>query len=54
MICGGKIDDGGGEKIDEGGGEEGRGRRRRPKRRWMDSVNVDLREMGLSGEEASI
>ena len=26
-------------------------RKGRPKRRWMDSVNVDLREKGLSGEE---
>ena len=23
----------------------------RPKRRWVDSLNVDLREKGLSGEE---
>ena len=30
----------------------GGGRRKgRPKRRWMDSVNVDLREKELSGEE---
>ena len=26
-------------------------RKGRPKRRWMDSGNVDLREKGLSGEE---
>ena len=32
-----------------GGG--GGGRNRRLKRRWMDSVNVDLREKGLLGEE---
>ena len=30
---------------------EGRRRKGRPKRRWMDRVNVDLRENGLSGEE---
>ena len=32
----------------------GRGRRRkgRQKRRWMDSVDVDLREKGVSGEKA--
>ena len=30
---------------------DGRRRKGRPKRRWMDSVNVDLREKGLSGEE---
>ena len=29
---------------------EGRRRKGRPKRRWMDSVNVDLREKELSGE----
>ena len=28
-----------------------RRRKLRPKRRWMDSVNVDLREKGLSEEE---
>ena len=32
-------------------GVEGRGRKGRLKQRWMDSVNVDLREKGLSGEE---
>ena len=26
-------------------------RKGRPKQMWMDSVNVDLREKGLSGEE---
>ena len=30
---------------------EERRRKGRPKRRWMDSVNVVLREKGLSGEE---
>ena len=30
---------------------EGRRRKGRPKQRWMDSVNVDLREKGLSGKE---
>ena len=30
---------------------EGRKTKGRPKRRWMDSVNVDLREKGLSSEE---
>ena len=30
---------------------EGRRRKGRPKRRWKDSVNVDLREKGLSGEQ---
>ena len=30
---------------------EGRRRKGGPKQRWMDSVNVDLREKGLSGEE---
>ena len=30
--------------------EEGR-RKGRPKRRWMESVNVNLREIGLSGDE---
>ena len=28
---------------------EGRRKKGRPKRRWMDSVNVDLREKGLPG-----
>ena len=30
---------------------EGRRRNGRPKSRWMDRVNVNLREKGLSGEE---
>ena len=30
---------------------EGKRRKGRQKRRWMDSVRVDLREKGLSGEE---
>ena len=30
---------------------EGRRRKGRPKQRWMDSVNVDMREKGLSGEQ---
>ena len=30
---------------------EGRRRKGRLKRRWMDSVNVDLRVKGMSGEE---
>ena len=30
---------------------DGRRRKGRPKRRWMDSVKVDLREKGLSGKE---
>ena len=30
---------------------EGRRRKGRPKWRWMDNINVDLREKGLSGEE---
>ena len=30
---------------------EERRRKGRPKQRWMDSVNVDSRENGLSGEE---
>ena len=30
---------------------EGRRRKGRPKRRWMDSVNLDFRKTGLSGEE---
>ena len=30
---------------------EGRRRKGRPKRRWIDSVNVDLRENGLSRKE---
>ena len=30
---------------------DGRRKEDRSKRRWMDSVNVDLREKGLSGEE---
>ena len=30
---------------------EGRRRKGRPKRKWVDSVNVDLREKGLSGEQ---
>ena len=38
-MCGGKSD------------EDGCGREGRPKRRWMDSVNMNWREKGLSGEE---
>ena len=32
-------------------GVEGRRRKGRQKRRWMDSVNMDLREEGLLGED---
>ena len=32
---------------------EGRRRKGRPKQRWMDSVNVDLREKGLSGRRCT-
>ena len=31
---------------------EGRRRKETSKRRWMDSVNVDLREKGMSGEDS--
>ena len=44
----------GGRLVYVGGGEndvDGRRRKGRQKRRWMDSVNVDLRGKGLSGEE---
>ena len=37
-----------GEKSDKDGSMQGR-RKVRPKGRWMDSVNVDLRENGPSG-----
>ena len=30
---------------------KGRRRRRRPNRRWLDSVRDDIKEKGLSGEE---
>ncbi len=32
-------------------GVEVRRRRRRTERRWLDSIRVDIREKGLSGEE---
>ena len=33
---------------------EGRRRRGRPKRRWLDRVKDDIREKGLSGEELQL
>ena len=30
--------------------EQGRRKRRRPKRRWLDKVKDDIKEKGLSGE----
>ena len=30
---------------------QGKGRRRKPKRRWLDSMKDDIRENELSGEE---
>ena len=32
-------------------GAKGRRRKGRPKRKWVDSVNVDPMEKGLSGDE---